>query len=279
MRFILEQDVNRLLVKAESFLLKHEAENNLLLGLLGRMAEGEDMGSVFGYGEDYDRIRIVFLHTKGNRIILSHDTVWTDEEAAELAHLVQTLTPNLPGVIGPVQQANQFARAWQQLYGKQIKVHMNQFIYQLDTVKDAGVARGEMRAANNDDFTLLRDWLVRFGEVTGEDMTEERADIVIGRLITQKRMYVWMVDGDIVSMAGCSRESRNGIVINAVFTPEEQQRKGYAQGLVAALSEKLLHEGKQFCCLFTNADDPGPNKLYQKMGYRCVAESSAIDFQ
>ncbi|PAF23403.1 hypothetical protein CHH49_02275 [Terribacillus saccharophilus] len=279
MRFILEQDVNRLLVKAESFLLKHEAENNLLLGLLGRMAEGEDMGSVFGYGEDHDRIRIVFLHTKGNRIILSHDTVWTDEEAAELAHLVQTLTPNLPGVIGPVQQANQFARAWQQLYGKQIKVHMNQFIYQLDTVKDAGVARGEMRAANNDDFTLLRDWLVRFGEVTGEDMTEERADIVIGRLITQKRMYVWMVDGDIVSMAGCSRESRNGIVINAVFTPEEQQRKGYAQGLVAALSEKLLHEGKQFCCLFTNADDPGPNKLYQKMGYHCVAESSAIDFQ
>ncbi|MFJ6412648.1 GNAT family N-acetyltransferase [Terribacillus saccharophilus] len=279
MHFILEQDVNRLLVKAESVLLKHEAENNLLLGLLGRMAGGDDMGSVFGYGEDHDSIRTVFLHTKGNRIILSHETVWTDEEAAELAQLVQTLTPDLPGVIGPVQQANQFARAWQKLYGKQIEVHMNQFIYQLDTVKDTGAARGEMRAANNDDFSLLRDWLVRFGEVTGEHMTEDRAGTVIGRMIAQERMYLWMVDGDIVSMAGCSRESRNGIVINAVFTPEEQQRKGYAQGLVAALSEKFLHEGKQFCCLFTNADNPGPNKLYQKIGYRHVAESCAIDFQ
>ncbi|WP_409998310.1 GNAT family N-acetyltransferase, partial [Escherichia coli] len=76
-------------------------------------------------------------------------------------------------------------------------------------------------------------------------------------------------------MAGCARESRHGIVINAVFTPAEQQRKGYAQSLVAALSAKLLHDGKQFCCLFTNADDPGPNKLYQKIGYRRVARSCA----
>lgn len=279
MRFILEQDVNQLLSITEPILLKHEAENNLLLGLLGRMAEGEDMGSVFGYGEDHDGIRTVFLHTKGNRIILSHETVWTDEEAVELAQLVQTLTPDLPGVIGPVQQANQFARAWQRLNGKQIKVHMNQFIYQLDKVKDAGSARGHMRAAHNADFALLRDWLIRFGKVTGEHMTEERADMVIGRMIAQQRMYVWTVDGHIVSMAGCARESSNGIVINAVFTPDELQRRGYARRLVAALSDTLLEEGKQFCCLFTNADDPGPNKLYQKIGYRRVAESCAIDFK
>lgn len=279
MRFILEQDVNQLLSITEPILLKHEAENNLLLGLLGRMAEGEDMGSVFGYGQDDDGIRTVFLHTKGNRIILSHETVWTDEEAAELAQLVQTLTPDLPGVIGPVEQANQFARAWQRLNGKQIKVHMNQFIYQLDKVKDEGSARGQMRAAQNADFALLRDWLIRFGKVTGEHMTEERADAVIGRMIAQKRMYVWTVDGHIVSMAGCARESSNGIVINAVFTPDELQRKGYARRLVAALSATLLEEGKQFCCLFTNADDPGPNKLYQKIGYRRVAESCAIDFK
>ncbi|PAE18069.1 hypothetical protein CHH91_00765 [Virgibacillus sp. 7505] len=279
MRFIQEQDVHRLLEKAESFLLEREAENNLLLGLLGRMAEGEDMGSVFGYGEDNDGIRLVFLNTKGNRIILSDGAVWTEEEAAQLAELVQTLTPDLPGVIGPVKQANQFAGAWQQLNETQVKVHMNQFIYQLDKVTDISTARGEMRAAVNDDFVLLRDWLMQFGKVTGEHMTEERADTVIGRLIAQKRMYVWTVDGQIVSMAGCSRESRNGIVINAVFTPEEQQRKGYAQTLVAALSAKLLEDGKQFCCLFTNADDPGPNKLYQKIGYRRIAESCAIDFK
>ncbi|MFP7479886.1 GNAT family N-acetyltransferase [Terribacillus saccharophilus] len=279
MRFIQDHNVHQLLAKAESFLLEREAENNLLLGLLGRMAEGEDMGSIFGRGEDQDGIRTVFLVTKGNRIILSDGTDWTDEEAVQLAELVQSFIPDLPGVIGPVKQANQFAQAWQQKSGKLIKVHMNQFIYQLDKVEDAGAARGVIRAAANDDFSLLRDWLIRFGKVTGENMTEERAAAVIGRLIEQKRMYVWSVDDIIVSMAGCSRESRNGIVINAVFTPEEQQRKGYAQALVAALSSKLLDEGKQFCCLFTNANDPGPNKLYQKIGYQRIADSCAIDFQ
>ncbi|MFP7169791.1 GNAT family N-acetyltransferase [Terribacillus sp. 7520-G] len=278
MRFVQEHDVHRLLAKAEQSLLQHEAENNLLLGLLGRVADGEDMGSIFGYGEDDHGICTVFLHTKGNRIILSHDTVWKDEEAAQLAGFVNTLTPDLPGVIGPVEQANQFARVWSRLYEKQMKVHMNQFIYQLDQVEDAGAAAGEMRLAGKEDFLLLRDWLVQFGKATGEDMTEERANTVIGRMITQKRMYVWTIDGNVVSMAGCARESRHGIVINAVFTPAEQQRKGYAQSLVAALSAKLLHDGKQFCCLFTNADDPGPNKLYQKIGYRRVARSCAIDF-
>ncbi|MFS0561603.1 GNAT family N-acetyltransferase [Terribacillus sp. 179-K 1B1 HS] len=278
MRFVQEHDVNRLLAKAESLLLEHEAENNLLLGLFGRLAEGEDMGAKFGYGEDDRGIRTVFLHTKGNRIILSHNTVWKDGDAVELAQLVNAWTPDLPGVIGPEKQARQFAQVWHKLYGKQIRIHMNQFIYRLDRVTDAGAAKGEMRAANKDDFTLLRDWLIRFGKSTGEDMTVERASTVIGRLIAQRRMYVWTFEDKIVSMAGCARESRNGIVINAVFTPEEQQRKGYAERLMAVLSAKLLHEGKQFCCLFTNADDPGPNKLYQKVGYRHVAKSCAIDF-
>lgn len=278
MRFVLEHDVHHLLAKAESLLVAHEAENNLLLGLLGRLAAGEDMGALFGYGEDDRGNRVFFLHTKGNRIILSHNIIWNDEDAVQLAQLVNAWAPDLPGVIGPEKQATQFARVWHKLYRKQIRIHMNQFIYRLDRVKDAGAAKGGMRAADKDDFTLLRDWLIRFGKKTGEDMTEERASTVIGRLIAQRRMYVWTVEDKIVSMAGCARESRNGIVINAVFTPEEHRRKGYAERLMAVLSAKLLDEGKQFCCLFTNADDPGPNKLYQKVGYRRVAKSCAIDF-
>jgi uncharacterized protein len=281
MRFIQEQDASHLLAAVEGLLVQHEAENNLLLGLLSRIADGEDMGAVFGYGEQDGEIRTVFLKTKGERLIISHGWLWqeADTDTERLARFVQTLTPDLPGVIGPIVQAKQFANAWQQLSGKQTELHMNQFIYQLEHVKDTGNAKGEIQAARSADFSLLRDWLIQFGEELGERRTIEQADRIIGRLISQQKMYIWTVDGQAVSMAGCSRKSRNGAVINAVFTPQEHRQRGYAQALVGHLSAKLLLDGKRFCCLFTDADNDGLNKLYQRIGYKRVAESCAIDFK
>jgi uncharacterized protein len=278
MRFIQEHDASRLLAAVEPLLVQHEAENNLLLGLLSRIADGEDMEASFGYGEKDGEIRTVFLHTKGERLILSHGLLWQEADAVRLAEFVQTLTPDLPGVIGPIVQAKQFAHAWQQLSGKQSELHMNQFIYQLNYVENTGKAKGEIQVARSADFILLRDWLIRFGKELGEKRTEEQADATIRRLISQQRMYIWKVDGQTVSMAGCSRESRNGIVINAVFTPQEHRQQGYAQALVGQLSAKLLQDGKHFCCLFTDANNDGPNKLYQRIGYKRVAESCAINF-
>ncbi|SNZ04324.1 hypothetical protein SAMN05421503_0607 [Terribacillus aidingensis] len=279
MRFIQEHDASRLLAAVESQFVQHEAENNLLLGLLSRIGDGEDMGASFGYGEQDGEIRTVFLHTKGERLILSHGWLWQETDAERLAQFVQTLSPDLPGVIGPIVQAKQFARAWQQLSGKQTELHMNQFIYQLEYVKDTGNAKGKIQAARPADFSLLRDWLLQFGKELGEKGIEERADRIIGRLISQQKMYMWTVDGQTVSMAGCSRESRNGSVINAVYTPRKYRQKGYAQALVGQLSAKLLQDGKRFCCLFTDAENDGPNKLYQRIGYKRVAESCAIDFK
>ncbi|QXE01210.1 GNAT family N-acetyltransferase [Terribacillus sp. DMT04] len=279
MRFIQEHDASRLLAAVEALLLQHEAANNLLLGLLRRIADGEDMSASFGYGEQAGEIRTVFLVIKGERLIISHGLLWQETDAERLAAFVQTLTPDLPGVIGPIVQAKQFAHAWHQLSGKQSELHMNQFIYQLNYVENTGKAKGEIQVARSADFTLLRDWLIRFGKELGEKRTEEQADATIGRLISQQRMYIWKVDGQPVSMAGCSRESRNGIVINAVFTPQEHRQQGYAQALVGQLSAKLLQDGKRFCCLFTDADNDGPNKLYQRIGYKQVAESCAINFK
>jgi uncharacterized protein len=183
MRFIQEQDANRLLATVEALLIQHEAENNLLLGLLNRIADGEDLGASFGYGEQDGEIKVVFLKTKGERLIFSHGWLCHGEDAERLARFVQTLTSDLPGVIGPTVQAKQFAYAWQQLSGKRIELHMNQFIYQLERVNDTGTAKGQIQAACAADFSLLRDWFIQFGKDVGEKITEGRADATIGRLI------------------------------------------------------------------------------------------------
>jgi predicted GNAT family acetyltransferase len=66
--------------------------------------------------------------------------------------------------------------------------------------------------------------------------------------------------------------------VNAVYTPPEQRRKGYATAAVAALSGMLLAAGKDFCCLYTDVANPTSNSIYRKIGYRPVREDAELVF-
>jgi predicted GNAT family acetyltransferase len=41
---------------------------------------------------------------------------------------------------------------------------------------------------------------------------------------------------------------------------------------VAALSQQLLDAGWEFCALFTDLANPTSNSIYQRIGYRPVAD-------
>ena len=57
--------------------------------------------------------------------------------------------------------------------------------------------------------------------------------------------------------------------------PPERRRHGYASACVAALSERLLSEGRRFCFLYTDLANPTSNAIYQKIGYQPVCDVDA----
>ena len=73
--------------------------------------------------------------------------------------------------------------------------------------------------------------------------------------------------GGPVSMASATGPTPNGIRVNGVYTPPEHRGRGYATACVAALSARLLAEGRRFCFLFTDAANPTSNAIYQRIGY------------
>src|SRR5699024_8462530 len=89
---------------------------------------------------------------------------------------------------------------------------------------------------------------------------------------------LWLVDGHPVSMVNKARRMRNGATINAVFTPDEHKRKGYATNAVAALSQKLLDAGFVFCSLHTDLANPTSNNIYRKIGYYAAGTSIVYKF-
>jgi uncharacterized protein len=97
------------------------------------------------------------------------------------------------------------------------------------------------------------------------------------RLIRDGRLYFWQ-DGAPRSMLASTRETPNGASINAVYTPPEFRGCGYATIAVAALSRRLLDDGHTFCSLYTDLANPTSNALYQRIGYRPVADALEIAF-
>lgn len=79
-------------------------------------------------------------------------------------------------------------------------------------------------------------------------------------------------------MSGYQRPTPNGMAIGPVYTPPEHRRHGYATSLVAQQTQWLLDEGKKCCFLYTDLHNPTSNSIYQRIGYRQVAESSEYHF-
>ena len=63
-----------------------------------------------------------------------------------------------------------------------------------------------------------------------------------------------------------------------VYTPPELRGHGYASAVVAALSQRLLDAGHQYCALYTDLANPTSNSIYQKIGYTPVSDAVEYAF-
>ena len=106
----------------------------------------------------------------------------------------------------------------------------------------------------------------------------ENGDWDLRERIEARSRFVWD-DGGPVCMLGCGRQTRNGISIAPVYTPPEKRARGYATAATAALSQQLLDEGRSFCALFADLDNPISTGMYQRIGYRRLGDFAEYEFR
>jgi predicted GNAT family acetyltransferase len=155
---------------------------------------------------------------------------------------------------------------------------MAQRIYQLRQVTNETRAAGRLREPNQSDDALLREWRAAFSiDAEGMDPGQAREAAALP-LPKSRRLLLWEVEHTAVSMAGFSGPTPNGIRVAWVYTPPENRGKGFAGAGVAALSQKLLDEGRKFCFLYTDLANPISNHVYQRIGYEPVTDATVYSF-
>jgi len=272
-------DAGEFLERVQPFLLTREAEHCLILGLLDGLRAGEQFGSappMMASVEERDEVRAVVLMTPPHNLIVS----WVADDATigSVADELHSKGVAIPGVNGSADIARKFALKWCELSGRTFAVQMAQRIYRLSRVTKQMSAVGQLREPTRSDEALVQKWRAAFSiEAEGMDREQAEKDAALP-LRKSRHLLLWEVDGAAVSMAGYSGRTRNGIRIAWVYTPPNNRGKGFAGACVAALSQKLLDEGRKFCFLYTDLANPVSNHVYQKIGYEPVTDATVYSF-
>jgi hypothetical protein len=277
------EDVRAFYSQVEAFLVEHEAEHNLLLGLCTTLMLTDTYRDqpYMAYMADGERVVGLALRTPPNNLIVS---LMKDDAAlrliAEDAYAVYG--SELRGVTGPQVSSKPFAAEWQAVTGIGHRLKMAQGTYKLEAVTHPTGIAGEMRPAQSEQRDLLVQWMSDFAAEAVDPIPVEEAerniDIRLESDPALRGLRLWWDAGQPVSLAGYGGRTPNGMRIGPVYTPPALRKRGYASALTAALSQELLDSGRKFCFLFTDLANPTSNRIYQQIGYQAVCDVDEYRF-
>lgn len=277
------------LERVQAELETHEARNGLMLGIAMACAKNPQ---AFGKKEPYfatvqdqnDELVCAAIMTPphGPVLYLPSDGL-NDSERAAIVAIARDLTAKkrrIPAVQSTSAGAVVFADWWSERHG---------LLYELDAALRAFECRdvtlpstmsaGVMRVATEADVELVTAWIHAFHEEALDKPADDaRLQERIPERIKHGHYFLWDDNGP-VSLAGIGRPTERSLAIGPVYTPPEHRGRGYAGCTVALVSQKILDEGKAFCTLFTNLENPTSNKIYQRIGYRAVGDFKMFRFR
>jgi predicted GNAT family acetyltransferase len=183
------------------------------------------------------------------------------------------------GVNGARRFSAPFARAFCDIAGAHAAVHRDVRAFELRAVRPPSqMPEGRFRAATPADGDVLAGFLVAFGADIDEPITSEQAAANAARLTALADLAVWEVGGRVVSMAAVTRRTPWSASIGLVYTPPPLRARGYASAVTAALSQRELDAGVQYCSLLADLANPTSNRIYAAIGYepKCDLQHLAL---
>jgi uncharacterized protein len=256
---------------AQDYLLQHEAEHNLLLGISHTLLHYPDRypdPPYLAIVQTNGKIQAVAMRTPPYKLLLSKALDFN--ALALITEDLQNDPEQLPGVSGLVAEVETFLQAWQTLTGQSFRQVMEMRTHRLTQVESVATASGSLRLATESDRPLLIEWHTAFASEIGELISLD-AEKAVNTGLNQQSIYLWE-DGIPVSWATAKKFLPTAARIGPVYTPPEQRCKGYATACVATLSQKLLDRGCDRCFLFTDVANPTSNRIYHAIGYRPICD-------
>jgi hypothetical protein len=277
-RFVIrrETDPVAFAVRAEPWLQRREAEHNVLLGLLPKLAVGRHEFSQPVYLATIERDGLVVgcaFRTPPHKFGLTRMPAGAE---VPLAADVSAAYDTLPAVLGREEDATRFARAWCAQTGQPWSPGMRQRIHCLERLIEPKTRpSGSLRVAVDGERALVARWLDAFAQDTS--VTRAPGTAMADILLADRHAFIWD-DGGPRAIVAAPGFTPRGARIGYVYTPPDHRGRGYATAAVATLSRRLLDSGRRFCVLYTDLANPVSNGIYARLGYQPICDVVDLNF-
>ncbi|MCF3128884.1 GNAT family N-acetyltransferase [Streptomyces olivochromogenes] len=277
----LTEDLDDFLARTRDFLHSRPALHTLHLTVTETLrTRGMDgygpEAPLFGRLEQGGEVRATFFRTPPRHLNL---TPLTPEQADALAARLAGLGHPLPGVGADHDTAAAFAEAWQRHTGATPTLHQRQRLYRLGTLTPPEpFPEGRGRVAGEQDREQLMLWRTEFAAAIGEAALTDAGSWADSHIASRGVTFWETPDGTPVSMAGLTSMVAGQIRVAPVYTPADLRGRGYAGAATVEVSRVALAAGAAEVLLFTDLANSTSNGLYQRIGYRPVADFTVYDF-
>ena len=254
--------------------LEEEASiHSLMLSLAARYHESGRSATLLVRGINRDEsLLIAGLQTEIDRpLIISKSS---KDEAQLFAQELAKQLPALPGVNGPSPEVDEFAKTWCSIKQRPSKLAMNFRLYELKKVIEPKAPPGFPRLAHKEERETICRWLQALhDEAIPHDPRKKDEEVYreIDDAIKKEQLFVWDDGKAIVCLVGSMRQTPTERWITSVYTPPDLRGYGFASALVADVSRRIVNLKKK-AMLFTDLSNPTSNSIYQKIGYRPLAD-------
>ncbi|MFF4777406.1 GNAT family N-acetyltransferase [Microtetraspora fusca] len=263
-------DVATFAAAAEGWLLRDPVRNTAALTVLRSLRSGQfSEDPLMGWFTEGGSVEGAVIHTAPYPLLLA--AIPLDAIPSLVSELI-ALGRSLPGVSGPLEQAEAFARAW----WEPDRGRRSERLYRLGTPAPPTVP-GAARTAVAADVPRAVRWIREFEVEAGVKVGADPTPVVAARI--NRNEFVWWEDGGRpVALAGVSAPIAGMSRVGPVYTPPEFRGRGYGSAVTYAVTRKALDEGAAEVLLFADLANSRSNSIYQALGYEPVTDYASIGF-
>lgn len=276
MKFKEYENEQEFLEEIEARLLYREDLNNTILGIIPQVEKDKFFFRI----EEEEKVYLIGLITKTERkgLLVYFENYDKVEETCEiLVNEIIERNVDLKEIKAPKGVSELIFDLYSKKKEVTIKSTKYKYLMKLNNLNEKYDTNAIIRKATMEDIEFEKEMvLCIFEETLEEEVSDEKA-YEVAKIFINKGLY-FLVDenGEILSQACTTRESKNGYTIGAVYTPLDKRRKGYARTCLYKLLSQLKDEGKDVLILYTNATKAQNRALYESIGFEIVLEETII---
>lgn len=283
MEFIRYQSKEQFLKDNLDILLKEEAINNIMIGIILQSSEEKVENWLMARIEENNEIKMILVIEDDKNGLLAY------LPNKEITHnicefLVENIINNgfdLKEIKIQKEFSDIIVETYKNKIGKELEYSYNNYVFQLEKLNSIETEGAILKLADDKYIPQICNNVREIYRDTfkGKECKDEEA-LEKAKIYIKKGLYILVNENDeIVTQAITARKLINGYAIGAVVTPDNHRGKGYAKKCVYLLCEKMIKEGATVIALCTKTDNEISRHVYEKIGFKVIGEETITKFK